>query len=132
MMMMMMVMMMILMMLMMPVTMPKLHLAKLEEDLRARALELGLDLNWVHLLAYLDDITVLVPSVLASEAQAAAAAALSRFGLQLRTAKTQAWSKGAACPASLQEYWRSSSLTQVGVPLGEPLPTSGIAGAVNV
>ena len=92
----------------------KPRLAKLEGDLRARVRELGLDPNRVHLLAYLDDITVLVPSIFAPEALAAAAAAVSRFGLQLRMEKTQACSKGAACPAGLQEHWRSAGVTLVG------------------
>ena len=107
----------------------KPRLAKLEEDLRARARELGLDPNRVHLLAYLDDITVLVLSILAPEALTAAAAAVSGFGLQLRTEKTQAWSKGAECPAGLQEHWRSAGVTLVGVPLGEPILPSGMPDA---
>ena len=81
----------------------KPRLPKLEDDLRARARELGLDPNCLHLWAYLDDITVLVPSIFAPEALAAATAAISSFGLQLRTERTQAWSKTAACPAGLQK-----------------------------
>ena len=104
----------------------KPHLAKLEEDLRARARELGLDPNRVHLLAYLDDIIVLVPSELAMEALTAAAAAFGGFGLQLRMDKTQAWSRGATCPAGLEPHWRCDGVTLVGVPLGEPVPPSGM------
>ena len=86
----------------------------------------GLDPNRVHLLAYLDDVTILVPPEIASAARAAAAVAFSRFGLQLRADKTQAWSLRAQCPVGLQEQWRAGGLTLVGVPLGEPLPSDGL------
>ena len=80
----------------------------------------------MHLLAYLDDVTLLVPPEIATEALAAAAAAFSGFGLQLRADKAQAWSLRAQCPAGLQEQWRAGGLTLVGVPLGEPLPPAGL------
>ncbi len=46
--------------------------------------------------------------------------------MDLSPAKTQAWSKAAACPASLEPYWREFGLTLVGVPLGDPLPDRGL------
>ena len=104
----------------------KPHLEQLESDLRRLAVERGLDPSRIHLLAYLDDVTILVPPEMASEALAAAAAAFQRFGLQLRPDKTQAWSLRAPCPEGLQDQWRRGGLTLVGVPLGEPLPASGL------
>ena len=67
----------------------KPHLEQLEEDLRRLVADRGLDPNRVHLLAYLDDVTILVPPEIASEALAAAATAFRGFGLQLRADKTQ-------------------------------------------
>ena len=104
----------------------KPHLEQLEEDLRALAAERGLDPNRVHVLAYLDDVTLLVPPEIATEALAAADAAFRGFGLQLRADKTQVWSLRSQCPAGFQEQWRAGGLTLVGVPLGEPLPPAGL------
>ena len=101
-------------------------LAELEKRLRQLAQERGLDPNRVRVLAYLDDVTVLVPPELATEVLPAAQAALGALGLELRADKTQAWSRESACPPGLQEHWRPHGLTLVGVPLGEPLPANGL------
>ena len=82
------------------------RLAALEKKLRQLAQERGLDPNRVRVLAYLDDVTVLVPPELATEVVPAAQAALGAAGLELRADKTQAWSRESACPAGLQEHWR--------------------------
>ena len=71
------------------------HLQQLEETLRRIASEQGIDPNRVRVLAYADDVTVLVPASLASAATTAAAVAFRNFGLQLRADKTQAWSRQA-------------------------------------
>ena len=104
----------------------KPHLEQLESDLRRIAVEHGLDPSRIHLLAYLDDVTILCPPQMASEALAAAAAAFQRFRLLLRPDKTQAWSLRSPCPDGLQDQWCQGGLTLVGVPLGEPLPASDL------
>ena len=102
------------------------RLAELEKRLRQLAQERGLDPNRVRVLAYLDDVTVLVPPELATEVVPAAQAALGAAGLELRADKTQAWSRESACPAGLQDHWRPNGLTLVGVTLGEPLLANGL------
>ena len=64
--------------------------------------------------------------VFAAEVFPTAQRVLGAFGLDLSPAKTQAWSKAAACPAGLEPYWREFGLTLVGVPLGDPLPDRGL------
>ncbi len=98
----------------------------LEENLRQLARDRGLDPSRVKVLAYLDDVAVLVPPELATEAQPAAARALGTLGLELRPEKTQVFSKGSPCPHGLEAQWREYGLTLVGVPLGEPLPAGGL------
>ena len=83
----------------------------------------------MHVLAFLDDVSVLVPPELAATALELAAANLANFGLQLNHEKTQAWSRRSACPAGLRAQWREAGVTLVGVPLGEPLPSSGLPDA---
>ena len=101
-------------------------MAALEDYLRQLAQERGLDPNRVRVLAYLDDVTVVVPPELAAEVPAAAQRAVGNLGLELRADKTQAWSPNSACPAGLEGYWRPHGLTLVGVSLGEPLPANGL------
>ena len=101
-------------------------LEALEADLQQLARDRGLDPSRVRVLAYLDDVAVLVPPELATEVQSAATRALGALGLELRPEKTQAYSKSAPCPPGLQEQWREYGLTLVGVPLGEPLPEDGL------
>ena len=101
-------------------------LEALESDLQQRARDLGLDPSRVRVLAYLDDVAVLVPPALASAVLPAAREALGVLGLDLRQEKTQAYSKRAACPEGLEEQWREHGVTLVGVPLGEPLPANGL------
>ncbi len=101
-------------------------LEALEADLQQRARDAGLDPSRVRVLAYLDDLAVLVPPELAAAVQPAARDALGAFGLDLRPEKTQAFSKRAACPQGLEEQWREYGVTLVGVPLGEPLPANGL------
>ena len=94
--------------------------------MRAVATERGLDAGTVQVLAYLDDVVVLVPPELAAEVLPAAQRVLGEVGLDLRPDKTQAWSPSAPCPPGLEEQWRPDGLTLVGVPLGEPLPADGL------
>ena len=65
----------------------------------------------MRVLAYLDDLAVLVPPELAAAVQPAARDALGAFGLDLRPEKTQAFSKRAACPQGLEEQWREYGVT---------------------
>ncbi len=60
----------------------------LEENLRQLARDHGLDPSRMKVLAYLDDVAVLVPPELATEAQPAAERALGTLGLELRPKKT--------------------------------------------
>ncbi len=101
-------------------------LAALEDELQQLARDRGLDPSKVRVLAYLDDVAVLVPPELATEAQPAAQRALGVFGLELRPEKTQAWARRGDCPAGLEQQWHECGLTLVGVPLGEPLPAGGL------
>ncbi len=101
-------------------------LQALETDLQQLSRDRGLDRNRVRVLAYLDDVAVLVPPELATEVQAAETRALGALGLELRLEKTQAFSKRTPCPPGLEEQWKESGLTLVGVPLGEPLPENGL------
>jgi len=103
------------------------RLAGLEEALRDRAEARGLPRESVRVLAYLDDVTVLTPPDLAGEVLPAAQRVLGAFGLEVNAAKTQVWSRGSTRPTGVpEEHWRAAGLTLVGVPLGEPLPPSGL------
>ena len=102
------------------------RLRALEHALREAAGQLNLPPDDVHVLAYLDDVVVLVPAALAGGVQAAAQEALGDLGLELEPRKTQAWSGGAACPPGLEAQWRAEGITLVGVPLGGPLPAGGL------
>ena len=64
------------------------HLNALESRLRDMASAQGLDPNRVHILAYLDDISIIVPPTMAVEALEAASVAFLAFGLSLRLQKT--------------------------------------------
>ena len=75
---------------------------QLEDTVRRIASEQGIDPNRVRVLAYADDVTVLVPACLASAATTAAAVVFRNFALQLRADKTQAWSRQAPCPVGLK------------------------------
>jgi hypothetical protein len=101
-------------------------LEALEADLQQRARDAGLDPSRVRVLAYLDDVAVLVPPGLATAVLPAARGALEPFGLDLRPEKTQAYSKRTACPEGLEEQWQEHGVTLVGVPLGEPFPANGM------
>ena len=83
-------------------------LEALETDLQQLVRDRGLDRNRVRVLAYLDDVAVLVPAELATEVQAAATRALGALGLELRPEKTQAFSKRTPCPPGLEEQWKES------------------------
>ncbi len=103
------------------------HLQKLEEELPDLARVRGLSPRRVRVFAFLDDLAVLAPPELAGEVLPAARRLLGAFGLELRTEKTQAWSRTSTRPTGVDaDHWREGGLTLVGVPLGEPLPERGL------
>ena len=102
------------------------RLRALQQGLRDLAIERGVDPSRVRVLAYLDDVVVMVPPVMAGEVLPMAQRLLGEIGLLLRSDKTQVWSARAPCPAGLESQWRQEGLTLVGVPLGGPLPGHGL------
>ena len=102
------------------------RLRALEDQLRHLAIGLGLPPGDVRVLAYLDDVVVMVPPKLAAQVLPTARAAFADLSLELQPGKTQAWSATSPCPAGLEPQWRPDGLTLVGVPLGEPLPPGGL------
>ena len=101
-------------------------LRRLEEQLQDAAAARGLPRSSARVLAFLNDVALLVPPELAELAQSLAKAALHDYGLELSEAKTQAWSRRSPCPPCLAPYWRATGLTLVGAPLGKPLPENGL------
>jgi len=102
------------------------RLRALEDQLRNLAVAAGISPEGVSVLAYLDDVVVVVPPELASQALLTARAAFADLGLELQPSKTQAWSASSPCPQGLEPQWRPDGLTLGGVPLGEPLPPKGL------
>jgi len=104
-------------------------LEELEAELRAAAAAKGLDPEMVFVFAFLDDVIVLTPPLLASQVQTSSGTALGRLGLQLAPLKTQVWSKTGPKPVGVNEStWKPEGLTLVGVPLGESPPDGTAAG----
>ena len=101
-------------------------LQRLEEQLQDLAEARGLARDSARVLAFLDDVALLLPPEIADQALPLSQATLREFGLELALAKTQAWSRRSPCPPSLLPYWRANGLTLVGAPLGEPLPANGL------
>ena len=92
----------------------------MEASLQTRAQELREDPEKVRVLAYLDDIVLVVPAALAGDAQDIAMTTLAPFGLALASTKTQAWSPQTPCPSCLTAQWRMDGITVVGTPIGPP------------
>ena len=106
-------------------------LQRLEEQLQDLAEARGLARDSARVLAFLDDVALLLPPEIADQALPLSHATLREFGLELALAKTQAWSRRSPCPPSLLPYWRASGLTLVGAPLGQPLPANGLPAENN-
>jgi hypothetical protein len=98
--------------------------AALEEDLRAQLRAQG----WseaevseaVGISAYLDDLVIRVPPLLAAGVLPAADRALQQMGGRLNAAKCHAWSPRSPEPAGLPlGLWQSEGLVLLGTPHGE-------------
>ena len=95
-------------------------LEELEADLCDRATAHNVDASKVRVHAFLDDVIVVTPSLVAADVQPVARRALGRQGLELSPDKTQIWSRSGAKPHGVDAAnWKQAGITLVGVPLGE-------------
>jgi len=86
----------------------------------------------VVLGAYLDDVVVGLPAVVAARVPALAAQAFAPAGCVVEQQKTKVWVPGGLCPAGCEEWWSPRGLRVLGAPAeGEtPLAALGELGAV--
>ena len=74
----------------------------------------------VRIFAYLDDIVICAPRVVAEQAFITVQRALESLGLSLNLAKSASWSPcGMQPPGSLLPLWRPEGLVLVGGPIEE-------------